>query len=375
MPADTTKPEEFIFEDIPRTKKEAIAKSAEARVTMTVKSALQSYLQRYFDQDGVHRNQLSLTAGFTVNYETRISGPRDNEDPTVYDVQLARYWQDLRQRLPCILIVDTGFERTPSGLGGITDSRHINATTSQVELAMLVTVPIELQVASMDETTCGDLRDALMYIFGVLTHLNKGHVIRSHRPEDRWEVRIPLTETSAGLERRNVGDDSVDSLFTTTVGMDLVFEGISSVGFDRQVPESTLSDDTTVGVGVGVGSAARAGILYEVGDQYSGVDPLGFRLSDGMCVPRADTQPSLDSIVVPSVINLHQDTPIQADWIPAWAHFVSDNPRIALFDPTTCVIHPKRPGSFTLHLMDQRTPDGPNGQAPVRSWTVTVKLS
>ena len=373
MPADPdTKPEDFIFEDIPRTKKETIAKTAEARVTMTVKSAMQSYLQRFFDHDGAHRSQLSLTAGFTVNYETRISGPRDNEDPTIYEVQLARYWKEIRQRLPCILIVDTGFERTPSGLGGITDSRHINASLSKVELAMLATVPIELQIASMDETTCGDLRDALMYIFGVLTHLNKGHVIHSQRPEDRWEVRIPLTETSSGLERRNVTDDPVDSLWSTTIGLEMVFEGLSTIAFDRQIQETTLSDGTILGVGTGTGSAARAGLLYEVGDQYSGADPLGFRLSDGRCVPRADTQPSLDSIIVPDTINLHQDTPLQGDWIPAWAYFVSDNPRIALFDPSTCTIHPKRPGCFTLHLMDPRTPNGPSS---IRSWDVTVKLS
>lgn len=371
MPVDPEqKPDDFIFSDIPRTKKEALARSAEARVTMTVKSALQSYLRRYFDKDGTHRHQLELTAGFTVSYETRLSGPRDNEDPSVYEVQLARYWQELRQRLPAILIVDTGFERTPSGLGGITDSWQMNATTSKVELAMIATVPIELQIASMDETTCGDLRDALMYIFGVLTHLNKGHVIRSERPEDRWEVRLPLTETSAGLERRNVNDDPKDSFWSTTIGLDVVFEGISTVGFDRQVQETTLTDGTKIGVGVGAGSAARSGLLYEVGDQYSGVNPLGFRLSDGRCVPTGGV--SIDSIVVPSTVTIHQDAPIQADWIPAWAHFVSDNPRIAIIDVERCLIIPKRPGCFTLHLMDPRTPNGPSA---VKSWTVTVKLS
>lgn len=372
MPDRDDKPEDFIFKDIPRTKKEAISRTAEARVTMTVKSALQSYLQRYFDTNGVHRNQLSLTAGFTVNYETRISGPRDNDDPTIYEIQLARYWQELRQNFPCILIVDTGFERTPAGLGGITDSTQVNAFFSKVELAMIATVPIELQVAAMDETSASDLRDALMYIFGVLTHLNKGHVIRSERPEDRWEVRIPLTETSSGLERRNVGDDPKDSFWTTTVGLEMVFEGLSTIGFDRQIPQEELQDGSLVGVGVGAGSAVRFGVAYEVGDQYSGVVPLGFRLSDGKCVPRADTQPTLDSITVPDTINLHQDTPIQAEWIPAWAQFVSDDPRIALVDPSTCTIHPKRPGSFTLHLMDPRTPNGPS---PIRSWTVTVKLT
>jgi len=333
---------------------------------------MQSYLSRYFDHDGTHRKQLQLTAGFTVNYETRISGPRDNEDPSVYEVQLARYWQELRQRLPAILIVDTGFERTPAGLGGITDSIQINATTSKVELAMIATVPIELQVASMDETTCGDLRDALMYIFGVLTHLNKGHVIRSDRPEDRWEVRIPLTETSSGLERRNITDDPKDSFWSTTVGLDIVFEGLSTIGFDRQIQEATLPDGTKIGIGVGPGTANRSGILYEVADIYSGIDPLGFRMSDGRLVPLADSQPSIDAIFVPEEINLHQSAPIEADWIPAWAEFVSDNPKIALIDPATCTIHPKRPGSFTIHLMDQRTPNGPSS---IKSWTVTVKLS
>tara|TARA_R100001079_G_scaffold74738_1_gene39898 strand:+ start:159 stop:1280 length:1122 start_codon:yes stop_codon:yes gene_type:complete len=366
------KPEEFIFSNIPRTKKEKIARTAEARVTETIKSALQSYLGRYFDPRGVHREQLTLTAGFTVNYETRISGPRDNEDPTIYQVQLERYWTELRQKLPAILIVDTGFSRETTGLGGITDSRQINDSLSQVELSMLATVPIELQIASMDATTCSDLRDALEYIFGVLTHLNKGHVIRSDRPEDKWEVRIPLTETSSGLERRNVTDDPKDSFWTATLSLEMVFEGISAVIFDRQVQANRLADGKPISVGVGAGTADRLSLNYQISDQYMGVDPMGFRTSDGKCVPLATSSPTLDAIRVPESVKINQNTPIELDWMPAWGYFVSDNPRIALIDVTTCSIVPRRPGIFKVHLMDSRTPNGPS---PIRTWEVQVTLS
>lgn len=381
MPTDDSnnpednKPGDFIFADIPKTKKERFARTAEARVTETVKSALQSYLKRYLDTSGVHREQLQLTAPYTVHYETRLSGPRDHEDPTIYEVQLARFWGELRQRLPAILIVDTGFQRETPGLGGITDSRHINDHLSQVELSMLATVPMELQIAAMDSTTCGDLRDALAYIFGVGTHLNKGHIIRSQRPEDKWEVRIPLNETYSGLERRNVTEDPKDSFWSTTIGLEMVFEGIAGIGFDRQVQPGNYPDGTK-SIGSGTGSAGRIGTIYEIDHSLGGRDPIGFRMSDGKCVPITAAQQTLeetlDSIVVPDCINLHQDAPIRATWLPAWSYFISDNPRIALVDVETCAIIPKRPGCFTLHLMDPRTPNKPT---PVKSWTVTVKLS
>lgn len=348
MATDDEKPEEFIFQSIPRSKREVVAKSAEARVTQTVKAALQSYLERFLSPQGIYRRQLDLTADFAIQFETRLSGPRDTDDPSIYQIQLARFWTELRAKLPAVLIVDTGFNYQNPGLGGITDSWPISRSTSSVQLTMLATVPIELHLADLSETTCGDLRDVMLYILGPLTDLNKAHVIRSPRPEDKWEVRLPFNFQPSGLERKPMGDDPKDSLWSTSISLEVVFEGLISIGFAKQVqPE-----------------------LYHIATAFEGVDPMGFRLEDGSAVPLPVSAPTLDSIKVPSKVKLNHPAHIAGDWVPAHAHFVTDDPRIALIDRNGTII-PKRIGSCKVHLMDF-TPGLPGGPKPILSWDIKV---
>ena len=345
-------PEGFIFNAVPRSKRESVARDAEARVTETTKNAIVSYLSLFLAPEGIHRQLLNLTAGFSVQFETRIQGAKDKDDPSVYEVQLQRYWGELRQRLPCIIVIDTGFEFENPGLGGITDSFPININTSSVQLTMLAKVPIELQVAAMDETTCADIRDLLVYILGPLSHVNKGHVIRSKRPEDKWEVRLPLDFAPSGLERRNVGEDSKDSLWSTSISITPSFEGLIRVGFANQVHPDMVQ--------------LRSG--------FDGLNPMGFRQSDGSLVA-IDMGPSLASIQVPPSIRLSQHGTIQADWIPARASFISDNPRVAIIDQDTCSIIPRRLGTFNVKLV-QYTPGATktadSGPKILKSWSVTV---
>jgi hypothetical protein len=342
------KPEDFIFTAVPRSKREAVARDAEARVTETVKSALQSYLSLFLAPDGIHRRLLNLTAGFSVQFETRIRGARDEEDPTIFEVQLQKYWTELRQRMPCILIVDSGFEYENPGLGGITDSWPININTSSVQLTMLANVPMELRIAAMDETTCGDIRDILVYILGPLSHINKGHVIRSKRPEDKWEVRLPLDFQPSGLERRNLPEDQKDSLWTTTISLTPVFEGLIRVGFDNQVHPD----------------------MHKIESGFDSQVPLGFRLDTGQAVPLS-TSPSISSIRVPATVRLSQNAVIECPWIPARASFISDNPRVALIDQKTCSIVPKRLGTFAVKLI-QETPGANSGPKILGTWNVKV---
>tara|TARA_R100000656_G_scaffold104176_1_gene76180 strand:+ start:220599 stop:221648 length:1050 start_codon:yes stop_codon:yes gene_type:complete len=344
------KPEDFIYSAVPMSKKESVARSAEARVTETVKSAVQHHLASFLDPKGKHRNLVNLAASFSVQYETRISGPRDLDDPSIYEVQLARLWQELRQRLPCIIIVDTGFAYQNPGLGGLVDSWPVSRSTSGVSMSMLATVPIELQIAAMDQTSCGDLRDVLSLILGPLTHFTKSHVIRSLRGSDKWEVRLPLEPQQAGLESRNVGDDSKDTLYVTSISLETVFEGIIPIGFDNQIQREQ----------------------FNLMDNYDGVNPVGFRYEDGSVGPLRSC-PSVDTIEVPSSVCLNQHAKITADWLPVHSRFISDDPKIALVDGQRKSIIPKRPGTFNLILMDY-TPGLAGGPKPLKTWPIRVML-
>lgn len=342
------KPEDWIFNAVPRSKRDAVSQDAEARVTETVKGAIQNYLSLFLTPEGIHRRLLNLTAGFSVQFETRIRGARDADDPTIFEVQLSKYWGELRQKLPCILIVDTGFEYENPGLGGITDSWPVNLSTSSVQLTMLAKVGIELRIAAMDETTCGDIRDILVYILGPLSHVNKGHVIHSRRPEDKWEVRLPIEFQPSGLQRGAINGDPKDGMWTTTISLTPVFEGLIRVGFANQVhPE-----------------------MHQVYSNFSDLVPIGFKLETGQAVPLS-TAPSIDMIQVPETVRLSQHAVIEAPWIPARSSFITDNPRVALIDQSNCAIIPKRLGEFAVKLV-RTSPGHPDGPEILATWNVRV---
>jgi len=311
---------------------------------MTVKSAMQSYLERFFKEDGCYRKQLQQTAPYSIQYETGISGSKDISDPTVYELQLARLWKELRQKLPCILIVDQEFKYDISGLGGISGSFLFSRKTSSIELKMDCSVTMLIEVAAWDETTCSDLRDLLVYIFGPLTIANKSHVIRSSRNQDRWEIRLPQAFDPQGLERKNVEGDSKDSFWISGIELTVDFEGTIDLAFANQTQ------------------------LVTVGDFREGMIPNGFDEDGVMTYIPAEGTPSLDSISVPTEVILGRPVPVTAHWIPAQAIFISDDPRVAIVDEKGVII-PKRLGRFRIHLMDY----GKNTPEALLTWEVQVK--
>lgn len=331
----------YIYAAIPKGPRASAAKAAKAQVTKTVKSAIQEYLERYLSPTGIYREQLKLTADFTVQYETRLSAPEE-DDPTIYDLQLARYWQELRQRLPCILIIDVGFNYMNPGLGGMAGSTVLGRSTSAVVMKMDCSLPIKLSVAAQDETMCHDIRDMLVYIFGTLTNLNQAYLIRSRRPEDTWEVRLPFNFEPDGLENRKVTEDNKDSIWTTGITITPEFEGTILIGFEKQVQAE----------------------LYQINTPDENSFPGGAFNALGQLIT-VEGAPKTE-IIVPEVIYLNNPTTIAAPYMPAEAYFASDNPRIALIEDYK--ILPKRPGTFNLYLVNKITGD------VIQSWEVEVKI-
>lgn len=339
--ADDEKPEDYIFHTIPRSKRQAAARAAETRVTLTVKNAIQEYLSRYLSADGRYRDQLKQTAPYTIQYETGLSGSMD--DPTVHEVQLARLWQDLRQKLPCIMIMDGKFEYHNPGLGGFTGSSWLTARTAKVDLKIEVSMELNIQVAALDETTCGDLRDMLVYILGPLTYVNK-HLIRSDNAADDWEIRLPTNFDVLEMSGKKMPSDSHDSFYTAGVTLEVDFEGKVGIGFANQLQQ------------------------IQIQEFHEGMIPNGFSGEDGsLTFATLSGYPDNSAIVVPEIVNLGVPAPIEAQWLPANARFTSEDPRMGLVNED-CEVISKRLGTFKLNLTDY----GNGKPKTIRSWTIKV---
>ena len=344
MPYDQ-KPDGFVFKAVPKTARESVAQSSESQVTNTVKSAIQWYIDQYLNPTGIYRNQLKLTADFSIQYETRLNVPSQSDNPSIYEVQLARFYSQLKQRLPCILVSDTGFNYSNPGLGGsISDSRVNGRTTSSVLMKMDCSIPIKLSIAANDETTCQDLRDILLHIFGPLTTFNKAHLIKSIRPEDTWEIRLPTKFESVGLDRRPITEDKINVFWITDVSFVPEFEGTIDFNFDKQVQSG----------------------LYQIHDYTEGTIPEGIIDVNGNISGNVSTDPGwlVQTIIVPTTLRIGLPSAITVRYMLADTYFVSDNPNMALIDGFRVI--PRRLGTFNVLLL--KKVDG----SLIQKWTVRI---
>lgn len=316
------KPDGFIYENVPVTSKQSFAATAEARVRQTVKSAIQNYLAQYLDSKGRYHTQLRQTAPFGVNYITDVSRDPSNEDPFVYNVLLARLWGKLKGNLPAIIISDTGLIPESSGLGNESPGHIIDPWTQTLSTTVLGAMSVEILAAAMSESEASDLGDLLVYILGPLTAINKGYWIHSSRAEDQWEVRLPQVPPGlTGIEKRPMGDDAVDVMWSVTLSLEVSFEGLIQIAIDNELNE-----------------AQQATWSHQGGRMFT-----------------TDVEASVYE--VPEAVRLGVPTPISYQVLPYGARFVSDNPVLAVVDEQN-VIRPYQCGTFNVLLLGQSPVDG-----------------
>jgi hypothetical protein len=285
--------------------------------------------------DGPRRRQIQQTAPFAVQFVTDVTGAADPDDPLVIQTQLARLWTSLREQLPCIIIIDSSYQPRVSGLGGLEQGRRIPAPNGKDTETIIVqtihaTVGISLMIGANTESDASNLSDLLNYVLGPLTHFNRGHVISPGRPTDRWEVRLPLHYDMAGLERRNLGEDQRDSMWSTSINMEVQFEGEISHGMHHPA------------------------------------DPFIRDLAGGDLYTRSSTL----NVYAPSSISLRQHVPLRVENLPVSAYLITDDPRVAIVDDNL-ILHPKKPGTCKLLILRDSSSD----PQPTKLWEQVLTVT
>jgi hypothetical protein len=341
LPIDTSavspKPEGAVYEAEAQSANQGKSATAEARVRQTTKSAIAAYLQSYFVPGTARNHQLRLTAPFGAQFVTDISGAANPNDPTVINTQIARLWPSLRQKFPCVLIIDTSYQPKFSGAFGMERAERVRLPHGNDKQAVMVqkvlgTVGIQLMIASLSDSEASDLADLTSYILGPLTHFNRAHILESSKLEDLWEVRLPLTYGAAALERRNVSEDQRDSMWSSSLDLEVAFEGTVRHGINH----SAALYNVTPGDGATVGVPEDPGLHLVVQHEF------------GCCA--AQNEASLMSVAAPVEMNLREFPRIDILNLPNGAVVVSDDPRVAYIDSFR-IVHPKSPGTFNLLVL------------------------
>jgi len=160
--ADTPPADGYIFRAAPRSVQEAVSRASHDKIKSITKQAIQHYIQGFMDTDGIKRSITesvgSLSKLFITDTDTLTT------DPTLRPTQLARYFNDIKARLPAILIVDSGMEWVDPGLNVMDHATHIGERGEfgqpklwQGQFPLTFNIPITIICAAGDQESADAL--------------------------------------------------------------------------------------------------------------------------------------------------------------------------------------------------------------------------
>jgi hypothetical protein len=188
-----------------------------------VKASLQRYIESFMNLDGQNRPFLESISKLGLTYVTDQSFDQDS-DRTLRKTQLARMFEQIRQQLPCILIVDSKFEYVPANFTGI-EAVYINQGYWYGTLQIVRNLTISVVGATRDQASANFLHGLLSVLFGELRFLAHGtRMTGNWEKGETWAVTMGLPELG-NVTRQAVTDDPKDSIWSFSIEVkDMLFE-------------------------------------------------------------------------------------------------------------------------------------------------------
>lgn len=327
-------PAGYIFKGVSKSPTEAISKNSHDGIKTISKSALQGYIDSVFNQQGVNRALLNTVSKRGLSYFTDKTMPlSDMNDPARKHIQLARMYNEIKESLPSILIVDAGMQFVPNSIGSIFNASLHNGKW-QGYYHSIARVPVVVSIVTGDQETTDLLQSILVTMFGPLRNEAGGSRITSKVPGETWEVRLPLTFTPGVNTGTNIDSDPKDQVWATTIDLELTFEDTIGIERDINAPGSITG---TVG-------QPDVPVTITVESSFS-INSRGTAVINGLR--------------------------------PSYKVYI-DKPDIAILDTKTGMITPRRLGTFNLVVVDLATRENqtPVAMPPkvVASKQVTITL-
>jgi len=337
----------FTVKAVPKSVIESVSSRSHDRLKTITKSAVEHYIRSFLDTTGRNRKAIEAVSKGSLQFITDRS-IEATSDKTKRATQLARLYNEVREKIPAILIVDAGMESIPSGLmSGLTHSALLNGKW-QGWFNKQFKVPLTISVLTGDQDSTDQLMEIIELQLNNLRQISGGSEIRSNNPDDKWAVRLPLTTSISSTSGTNITEDPKDQIWFANFDLSVEAEDTFAI----EIPF-----DMNISEGVFDRSISQGGVPGEPNLSLT-LPPV---------------------IEAPSTIQINTPTTIGIRRLRHHHKVVIDQPMIATIDLDTKTITPRRLGTFNLMVVDLLNRDdgqGPRAMAPVvaaqKSITVTL---
>jgi len=307
------------------------------KIKLLVKSKVQEYVQSFFDKTGANFELLQAVSPRFINYNIdRSFDPAT--DPTQRRLQIARYFNELRGILPCILVVDSGIDPDPQTIGLISEAKIINGEWNG---AFPVTkwLPLTVLAGARDVEEVDDISSVLSLMFNELRNVGGGNYIHGRQESgETWEVVLPNegVAVTSPIEIA-IADDPIDKIWYVQLTMKIYFETV--VRIKSPIPSfQGLSPVINLGLDIpqGISPTPVPSQLYST--YINNRQQLVYDIYRPV-------------IIAPDTLSVNsQTTLLLQNFQDHYRIFLSD-PQIATLSPSL-VLTPRRPGTVAIRVYD-----------------------
>ena len=331
-----TLPNDTMVRPTPESIDQARKLNSPDKIKTLTKIQVQQYIQRFFEKFDVNSNLLKAVSRRFVNYNIDKSFDPAT-DPTQRKLQIARYFNELRGILPCILVVDSGVVANPQSIGQVAHVENIDGYWHGT-YPVTKYVPLSILAGARDLEEIDDISSLISLMFNEMRNLAGGSFIAGNpKFGDNWGIYLPCGGVSLSAPSEvAIADDPTDRIWYVQASLDNVYFE-SSFTVKQKYPEFTeltpvsylgfIQDHPTQSVTSQLFGTVTQTKYPTVGELYAPV------------------------VLIPSTIPVNQQILVMIqNWQPHFQVFVS-NPNVATIT-TDLLLTPKRLGSVTIRVYD-----------------------
>ena len=329
-----TPPSGYLNRQIAQSVQEALANYTVDHIKTIVKGAVQRYIESFMNQNGGNRNLYEKFTRLGLQYITDKSFDQTS-DPTLRKTQLARLFEQIRQELPCILVMDSKFEYVPANFTGVQQS-YFQGDYAFYQVQVVRMLDVMVVAGTRDQSSTDFLHGLLSVLFGEMRFLGGGTLMTGNRNQgETWSLTMGLPRLGK-VSQNKVPEDPKDTIWFFDIE-------VTDMLFEDQINLKIPLQKVTAGNGVMNPSPPELGLT-----------PPIIYFPDSMAIN--------DSIQLR--VDLFQPQSQQI--------YISD-PNIATYEPVSRMVTPRRLGTFDIQVMmptAQQNAQLPPGQQTGKPMTV-----
>jgi hypothetical protein len=188
------------------------------------KLAVVSWLQSCL-ANSEKRSFFARYSPYATTWQIRDDQPWWGQNPLDQGIQIARYFERVKNLPPQILVRTNQYQGQATGLGTYTWGYRKASDTMRVGTLGEAKVPVDLACTSYEDTSTGMLVHFVETALGPQGRgLHGGLILPADHRDRSWCVQLPSTWSTAGPTDTPIGEDRKQRVWTTILSFEVTVE-------------------------------------------------------------------------------------------------------------------------------------------------------